>query len=126
MANDRKWIVLSFIGLSMLVAWVLHQAGALALSIARTPNPMVLEVLPASAVISIFVTSLAGFFYFRRPVVQEYSMEVLQELRKVTWPMKKMTYASTIVVLVACVLFAGILGVLDWASNWVVTFLLSL
>ncbi|MEZ4704292.1 MAG: preprotein translocase subunit SecE [Bdellovibrionota bacterium] len=126
MANDRKWVTLCYIVLSVMVAWVLHQSVALILSTVRVPNPMVMEVLPASAIGAIAFTSMTGFWFFRKESVQTFSMEVLQELRKVTWPMKKMTYTSTIVVLVACVLFAGVLGVLDWASNWVINFVLSL
>lgn len=125
MENDRKWIYLSYVIIIALVAWVLHKAGVLALGIAQIPNPKVLQVIPATALVGIAISGFAGLFYFSRPHVNSFALEVLQELKKVTWPPKAMAYKSTLVVVVLVVIASVILGVFDWVTNWVVGFLLQ-
>ena len=125
MENDRKWIYLSYVVIIGLVAWVLHKAGVLALSVARMPNPKVMQVMPASALAGIVIASVAGMIYFSRPHVNTFALEVLQELKKVTWPERKMAYMSTIVVVVVVMIASVILGFFDWITNWVVGFLLQ-
>jgi preprotein translocase SecE subunit len=123
--NDRKWIYLSYVVICALVAWVLDKAIVLVLGIAKLPNPKVLQVMPASAVAGILISAIAGFIYFTRPHVSVFSLEVLQELKKVTWPPRKTAYMSTIVVVVVVMIVSIILGVFDWITNWVVGFLLQ-
>jgi len=123
--NDRKWIYLSYVVLIGLVAVVLHKAIFLGLSVAKLPNPKLLQVMPASAVAGIVISTVAGLIYFSRPHVGTFALEVLQELKKVTWPEKKMAYMSTIVVVVVVLIASVILGFFDWVTNWVVGFLLQ-
>jgi preprotein translocase SecE subunit len=123
--NDRKWIYLSYVMIIGLVGYVLHKAIFLGLSAAKLPNPKVLQVMPASAVAGFVVATLAGWIYFSRPHVSTFALEVLQELKKVTWPEKKMAYMSTIVVVVVVMIASVILGFFDWVTNWVVGFLLQ-
>lgn len=125
MSNDRKWIYLTYIISIALVGWVLHQAFALAMDIFAYPNTRVLEVAPMSAVIGGSIAVIAGFLYFRQEKVQTYSLEVLQELKKVTWPLRKTAYLSTVVVLILVVICAVFLGMFDMLSNWFVGAILS-
>lgn len=125
MTNDRKWIYLTYITLTVLAGWVLHKALETVFDIVAYPNSLVMEVAPLSAVIASVVAGIGGFLYFRREKVQNYSLEVMQELKKVTWPIKKTAYLSTIVVLVLVAICALFLGVFDMVSNWFVGTLLS-
>ena len=125
MENDRKWVYLSYVLITALVAFIIHKAIVLGLGIARVPNVKVLEVIPASGLAGIVIASVAAIAYFRKPNVNAFSLEVLQELKKVTWPPKKTTYMSTIVVIVVVVIVSAILGVFDWVTNYLVTFILQ-
>ncbi|MCB0273049.1 MAG: preprotein translocase subunit SecE [Bdellovibrionales bacterium] len=125
MTNDRKWIYLSYLILTVLFGWVLNHAIATVFDIVAYPNRRVLEVAPLSAVISAGVAGLFGFFYFRREKIQSFSLEVMQELKKVTWPIKKTAYISTVVVLVLVVICAVCLGVFDVVANWFIGTVLS-
>ncbi len=125
MENDRKWVYLSYATIIALVAWVLHKAIFMGLGIARLPNPKLLQVAPASAVAGVVVASLIGFIFFSRPNVNTFALEVLQELKKVTWPPRKTAYTSTIVVVVLVMIVSVILGIFDWVMNYVVGLLLA-
>jgi preprotein translocase subunit SecE len=114
MGSDKKWIYLSYIAATALVGWVLNQTLILVAGMARVRNPMVMGTISASALIAFVVSVVAAWIYFRKPHVQSFSAEVAQELRKVTWPTKKTTYLSTVVVIVTCIVMAAILGVFDW------------
>lgn len=125
MENDRKWLYLSYFGLIALVAWVLHKAIVLGLGIAHLPNPKVLQVISVSALVAIAISSIAGLIYFSQPKVNAFALEVLQELKKVTWPAKDMAYKSTIVVVVVVMIASAILGFFDYVTNWVIGLLLQ-
>ncbi len=121
MENDRKWIYLSYVVLIALTAWVLHKTISLGLGMATISNPKILQVAPLSAVIGTVVAVVAGFIYFSRPHVGAFALEVLQELKKVTWPDKETTYKSTIVVVIFVMIASFALGLFDWITNWVVS-----
>ena len=114
MASDRKWIYLSFVTAVLILSWVLSQALSLGVQYVKLPNPMVMGVLPASSLVALGVMSISGYFYFRQEKVQAFSLEVMQEMRKVTWPPRKNAYLSTIMVVVATIIVAVILGLFDW------------
>jgi preprotein translocase SecE subunit len=125
LSNDRKWIYLSYLIATALVAWVLHKLGAMVLGIVGLPNPRLLEVAPATAVGGCLIAGVAALIYFSRDKVQTFSLEVLQELKKVTWPLRKTAYLSTVVVLVLVMICAVFLGLFDALSNWFVKIVLS-
>ncbi|MCB1198420.1 MAG: preprotein translocase subunit SecE [Deltaproteobacteria bacterium] len=95
------------------------------MDIVAYPNFRVLEVAPISAVVGSLVATIAGLICFTRASVQAYSLEVLQELKKVTWPLRKTAYLSTVVVIVLVVICAVFLGFFDMASNWFIGSILS-
>jgi len=121
MGSDKKWIYLSYITASAILSWVLDQTFKLIIGYAggylHIRNPMVLGVLPASTVIAFVVMGTYAYFYTRQEKVQTFSMEVLQELRKVTWPTKKTAYLSTVVVVVTVIIMAVVMGVFDWVCT---------
>lgn len=125
MENDRKWIYLSYAIIIALVAWVLHKAIFLGLTIARLPNPKLLQVAPASAVAAIVIASIAGLIYFKKPHVELFSLEVLQELKKVTWPLRDTATKATMVVVVVVGFVAAVLLGMDSIINWVIGLLLQ-
>jgi preprotein translocase SecE subunit len=125
MGSDRKWIYLSYIAATLLVAWVLDQTLRLVAGQLRIHNPMVMGVLPATAVIAGVVMAVTAYFYFRQPKVDAFSNEVAQELRKVTWPGTNHAYRSTLVVIVAVIVMAVVLGIFDWICTQLVSLVLQ-
>ena len=126
MGSDRKWIYLTYLALAGLCAWVLNKVLLVAVGYLRVRNPMILGVLPATAVISIAAMALAAYFYFRQPKVNTFSEEVVSEVKKVTWPARKTTSLSTVVVLITVMVMAVILGFYDWICAKAVSWVLGL
>ena len=125
MGSDKKWIYLSYIGATLLCAWVLDQTLRLVAGQFRVRNPMVMGVLPATALVAGVVMVAVAFFYFRQPKVDTFSNEVAQELRKVTWPGTNHAYRSTLVVIVAVFIMAVVLGIFDWICTQFVSLVLQ-
>ncbi len=124
MGSDKKWIVLSYIAATLLLAWVLDQTLRLVVRQFRIPNPLVMDVLPATAVVAAIVMVVAANFYFRQPKVQMFSTEVAQEVRKVTWPARNHAGRATLVVIVAVIIMAVVLGIFDWICTNLVSLVL--
>ena len=64
-------------------------------------------------VIGLAIAAVVGFYFWSQPKGQEVSLEVVSELRKVTWPSLPETRAATIAVIVASVIAAVLLGMFD-------------
>ena len=58
------------------------------------------------------------FIAWRNEGVFTWATEVAAELNKVTWPTREETRASTIVVMIITVIFAGILGLFDMVFSY--------
>jgi preprotein translocase SecE subunit len=126
MGSERKWIYLSYIGLVLLSAWVLNRVLMLAGDFLRFPNPSVMGVLPATMLVSLAAMGTAGYFFFRREKVNNFSVEVLGEMKKVAWPPRKNAYVSTFVVLVTVLIASGILGLYDWICTRLIGLVLGI
>ncbi len=126
MNSERKWILLCYVVVTLMAAWVLNRILLVGVQIARLRNPVVMGVMPTTMVLSVAVMALAGYSYFRREKVNTFSSEVVQEMKKVTWPPRKNTYASTLVVLVAVLIAAGILGFYDLICGKIIAGILGI
>ena len=102
---------------TLLSAWVLNNILLLVVGYLRVRNPMVMGVMPASGLASVAVMAVFALLYFRQEKVNTFSIEVMQELHKVTWPGRKETSMSTVVVVICVILIAAILGLYDWACG---------
>lgn len=125
MENDKKWIYLSYVVGALILSWVVNQFLLLFVNYTRFPNPLLLEVIPASALVALVAVAIFAYLYTRQKKVERYMLEVAQELRKVTWPGKKMAYLSTVVVVVSVVIMAVILGFFDWLCGSVVNLIIQ-
>src|SRR5262245_23179045 len=126
MGKERKWIIASYIAITATFSWILNQVMLLVVGYTHVRNPSILGVISASALLSVVVMSLAALIYFRRPEVNLFSNEVLQEVKKVTWPERKATYLSTVVVVICVMVMAVILGVYDWVCTKAVAWVLGI
>jgi preprotein translocase subunit SecE len=87
--------------------------GSLAFML-NAPNPGLLgnNVLVSDA-LAFAAAAGAGFYLWKEPRAHEYSLEVVRELQRVTWPTRKETQTATVVVIVTTLIVAAILGVFD-------------
>ena len=58
--------------------------------------------------------------------IKDYFKTSLEELTKVTWPTKNQAVKLTIIVIIFCVITAGLLGVIDFGLNELHTYILNL
>jgi preprotein translocase subunit SecE len=67
------------------------------------------------------LTQIKGFV----PRSVEFVKEAWQELKKVHWPTRKETYSATVVVLVAVVVVAVFLGLVDLALSYAMQYVMG-
>jgi preprotein translocase subunit SecE len=59
------------------------------------------------------------------PRSAEFVKEAWQELKKVHWPTRKETYSATVVVIIAVIVVATFLGLVDFALSYAMQFLMG-
>jgi preprotein translocase subunit SecE len=119
---DPKRLVAVFYGFAAIVVGVfLEKVLGIALSYARFNDRQVLFDMTVSDLAGYacyLVAAAAAFVLWRRPRVQEVSLEVAGELKKVTWPGLRETRAATGAVVLATFVAAVILGIFDFVWGW--------
>ncbi len=73
-----------------------------------------IELGNVSTLVGYCVAFLAAIVVWRMPRTQQVSLDVVMELRRVTWPSWRETRAATIAVIVASFVAAVILGLFDY------------
>lgn len=102
MQTNQKIINGAFVGLAVVVWFLVRQIADTVWGLVKLPYPADWPVTPADLIGT--VSAIAVFIILKRHQrVNEFSTEVLAELSKVTWPVKKETLLSTVVV---CVMVA--------------------
>jgi preprotein translocase subunit SecE len=97
--------LLAFIVLSKTGDWIWGYFGK--------PNGLLIG--GSAAVIAGVATVIA----WRNEMVFGLANEVASELRKVTWPDRKETFQSTVVVIITTIISAAFLGLFDAVWSWV-------
>ncbi|MFH1223196.1 MAG: preprotein translocase subunit SecE [Pseudomonadota bacterium] len=68
---------------------------------------------------------IAAYIPYRVERIKLYLLEVITEVKKVTWPPKKETWGATVVVIIAVIISAVVLWVFDLLSNFGMGFILK-
>jgi preprotein translocase subunit SecE len=110
---DKKWTHVMFAVAGIVLAWLLAKSGEWAWSYFAKPNPY---LVGGGAFV---VASLITFAAWRNEQVFGLASEVTGELKKVTWPTRKETMYSTIVVIVTTIIASAFLGLFDGVWSWV-------
>ena len=88
--------------------------SSLAITLERAPvSPGYLVGFVAAALMVVFLR--------RHAVANQFGLETISELRKVTWPARDATFKSTIAVIITVMLCAVILGIFDWVWRSIAT-----
>jgi preprotein translocase SecE subunit len=127
MDKNTRWVVLGFIGIGIILAWILIQTLITAFhyvdkyfSIYNLNKELfgLGENFTIAHLGGIILTVLIASYCWRNETVHRSSHEVVEELRKVTWPTGPETQTATIVVIVSTIIISVILWIYDifWAK----------
>jgi preprotein translocase subunit SecE len=103
----ERWVQFGFVLLAGVTFFIGDKLITLIWSYFAEPNGTI--VSGASAIIGI----LTGYLLYRHPKLNPLAHEVAGELAKVTWPSRKETWTSTVVVIITSIIAAAYLGAFD-------------
>lgn len=103
-----RWVQYVFVVIAAFVLWLADKLITLGWQYFDEPNDVVVTAI--SAVIG-FAAALG---LYRNEKSHRLVVDVVSELSKVSWPSRKETYASTIVVIVTSLIAAAIVGSFDF------------
>lgn len=104
-----RWVQIAFMAFGLLTLWLLDKIITLIWDRFAEPQPSLVTL--TSAVVAIGITLVL----YRREPVSRAVYEVIAELAKVSWPARKETQVSTVVVIVTSIVAAVIIGLFDAA-----------
>lgn len=120
--NNSRWVILGYVGLGLIFAWVLGQGLQWGFYRLRDYGLRDIELLGANITLAHAIGAVialgVGMYFWRHERANQGAHEVVEELRKVTWPDAEDTRTSTVVVLVTTVIIALILWSFDFIWSW--------
>jgi len=114
--SNQRLLAIGFLLIAGSGAYVLERISDLVLGWAGIANGDVFGGIHLSAIIGIALAGALAAVAWMNPRVQEAGQGVAGELRKVTWPTWPELRAATAAVLVATLVAALILGLMDFVS----------
>lgn len=114
--SNQRFLAMGLLVILGCIGYVVAQAAALIFSAVGVSNSEVFGGLTISTLIGVVAAVGLGVFAWMNDRVQEVGQEVAGELRKVTWPTPPEIRAATIAVVVATLIAAVLLGVMDFLS----------
>lgn len=119
MQDNRRWVLIALLlfgliigGLSFLLFRNINVMFRLSTYIAYSET--LVKILPVLIGGGVFI------WIYKSHSKMSHLDDVVGEVRKITWPARKDTVASTVVVVIAILIIAGILGVYDALCNWII------
>jgi preprotein translocase SecE subunit len=107
-----RWVQIAFMAFALLLLWLLDKIITLIWDRFAEPTPSLVTLLAAAIAIG---TTLV---LYRQEKVSRVAHEVVGELTKVSWPSRRETQVSTLVVIITSVIAAIIVGSFDavWSA----------
>jgi preprotein translocase SecE subunit len=100
---------MTFVAVFLLLLWVLDKVITIAWDRFSEPKPELV-----TAIAAVIATGVIMVLY-RNAKVSRATHEVVGELAKVSWPSRKETQVSTVVVIITSIIAAAIVGAFDAA-----------
>ena len=107
-----RWVQYVFVVTAAFFLWFLDKVATLVWQNFAEPPSFLVTALSAIAALGITVS------LYRNERTHTLVTDVVTELAKVTWPSRKETYASTIVVIVTSLIAAAIVGAFDYVWSF--------
>ena len=107
-----RWVQYVFVVTAAFFLWFLDKVATLVWQNFAEPPSFLVTALSAAVALGITVS------LYRNERAHSLVIDVVTELAKVTWPSRKETYASTIVVIVTSLIAAGIVGAFDFVWSF--------
>ena len=104
-----RWVQLTVLVVFLFLLWLTDRVTTLVWEMFAEPDPAVISIG------SIVVAGIVAWRMYSHADVKRWMTDVIGELTKVTWPMRKETSAATVVVIIASLIAAAILGAFDTA-----------
>jgi preprotein translocase SecE subunit len=104
-----RWVQMAFMAVALFLFFVLDKLITLVWDKFSEPPPELVTV------IALALGAVGAAALYRTPKVKRVAYEVVSELAKVSWPSRKETQVSTVVVIVTSLIAAIIVGSLDAA-----------
>lgn len=107
-----RWVQMAFFAIGLVLLFVLDKLIAWVWD--RFAEPSEVAVTATAAVIA----AAATIALYKNEKVHRVAHEVVGELTRVTWPSRKETQVSTVVVIITSLIAAGIIGAFDavWST----------
>jgi preprotein translocase subunit SecE len=103
-----RWVQYVFVVIAAFVLWLADKLITLGWQYFDEPNDVVVTAVSALIAFGVAVS------LYRAEKSHRLVVDVVAELSKVSWPSRKETYASTIVVIVTSLIAAAIVGSFDF------------
>lgn len=115
---NARYISVTFLGLAACVAVTIRAAAIDVLLMMGQADTLVGGVMSLSALIALGSGFVTFFGLLKTGSAVRFTDQVISELTKVTWPDREETTNSSLVVIVASLIFAGSLALFDyvWAQ----------
>ena len=107
-----RWVQYVFVVIAALLLWFLDKTATVIWQNFAEPPAVVITALAAVGSLAITVV------LYRNERAHDMVTDVVTELSKVTWPSRKETYASTIVVIITSLIAAAIVGAFDFVWSY--------
>lgn len=113
MGSAQRIVIFAYLILGLIVAITLAKLFTSLALVAGIPNPALVGTFTLGSLIGTVLAAGGVFYLFNNEQAKTYSLDVINELNKVTWPSKKETRTATVVVIVTTLLVSVILGLFD-------------
>jgi len=107
-----RWVQIAFMAFALFTLWLLDKVITLVWDRFAEPPPSLVTLIAAACSVAVAIG------LYRQPRISRTTHDIVAELAKVSWPTRKETQASTLVVILASILAAMIVGGLDalWSA----------
>lgn len=103
-----RWVQYVFVIVAALVLWLTDKLITQIWQNWGEPSDVLVTVISAAVGVG------TALVLYRNPKANRLVTDVVGELSKVTWPSRKETYASTVIVIVTSIIAAAIVGSFDF------------
>jgi len=115
----QRYVVFSFlIGAGLLWVTLSRIFQAIAFAVNAPDFEILGSQFTASKALGMGISLVVTYVAFKNQRVNQFSSEVVAELKKVTWPGKDETKHATFVVIITTLIIALILGLFDAVWGW--------